>query len=49
MPSKAPSSESVAQALKQRVRGEVLADERTLNRHATDMSMYKIRPLVVVP
>lgn len=34
--------------MRQRVRGEVLADERTLTRYATDMSMYRIRPLAVV-
>jgi FAD/FMN-containing dehydrogenase len=43
-----PSSETVAQALRQRMRGEVLVDERTLTRYATDMSMYEIRPLAVV-
>ncbi|MCP4542688.1 MAG: FAD-binding oxidoreductase [Chloroflexi bacterium] len=42
------SNETVAQALRQRMRGEVLADERTLTRYATDMSMYEIRPLAVV-
>lgn len=30
------------------MRGEVLVDERTLTRYATDMSIYGIRPLVVV-
>ncbi len=43
-----PSSETIAHALRQRVRGEVLADERTLTRYATDMSAYRIRPLAVV-
>ena len=42
------SSEKIAHALRQRMRGEVLADERTLTRYATDMSMYRIRPLAVV-
>jgi glycolate oxidase len=42
------SSETVAHALRQRVRGEVLIDEKTLTRYATDMSIYEIRPLVVV-
>ena len=30
------------------MRGEVLVDERTLTRYATDMSMYEVRPLAVV-
>jgi glycolate oxidase len=38
----------LGQALRQRVRGEVLVDERTLARYATDMSMYQICPLAVV-
>lgn len=42
------SSELIGQALQQQVRGEVFVDERTLTRHATDMSMYEIRPLAVV-
>jgi FAD/FMN-containing dehydrogenase len=41
-------SSKTSQALAQRVRGEVLDDERTLTRYATDMSMYQIRPLAVV-
>jgi glycolate oxidase len=41
-------SETVGQALRQQVRGEVLTDERTLIRYATDMSMYQVRPLAVV-
>jgi glycolate oxidase len=48
MSSKTPSSATIAQALGQRVRGEILTDERTLTRYATDMSMYQVRPLVVV-
>jgi glycolate oxidase len=30
------------------MRGEVLVDERTLTRYATDMSIYEVHPLVVV-
>jgi glycolate oxidase len=41
-------SKAASQALRQRVRGEVLTDERTLTRYATDMSMYQVRPLAVV-
>jgi FAD/FMN-containing dehydrogenase len=48
MSSKTPSSATIAQALGKRMRGEILTDERTLTRYATDMSMYRIRPLVVV-
>lgn len=40
-------SEKLTQALRQRIRGDVLVDEKTLNRYATDQSMYEIRPLVV--
>ena len=43
-----PSSEQVAQALRARVGGEVLVDERTLDRYSTDQSMYQVRPLAVV-
>ncbi len=42
------SSAKVGRALSQWVRGEVLTDEKTLARYATDQSMYQIRPLVVV-
>jgi len=42
------SPEKIGQALRQRVRGEVLTDEKTLTRYATDQSMYQISPLVVV-
>ncbi|MGD1992193.1 MAG: FAD-binding oxidoreductase [Anaerolineae bacterium] len=42
------SSETVGRALEQLVTGEVLWDERTLTRFSTDMSMYQVRPLVVV-
>ena len=41
-------NEKLSQALRQRIRGDVLVDEKTLNRYATDQSMYEIRPLVVV-
>jgi len=41
-------SDILTKALRQRVQGEVLADEKTLSRHATDMSMYRIQPLAVV-
>jgi FAD/FMN-containing dehydrogenase len=41
-------SETVGRALKQRVAGDVLWDDRTLTRFSTDMSMYQVRPLVVV-
>ena len=47
-PSTETIAETIAQALRQRMRGEVLVDEITLTRYATDMSMYEIRPLVVV-
>jgi glycolate oxidase len=47
---KEPSREKVYDALRQRVRGDVLVDEKTLTRYATDQSIYEIRPLsVVVP
>jgi FAD/FMN-containing dehydrogenase len=42
------SSESIGSALQERVQGEVRTDERTLARHATDQSMYEVRPLAVV-
>ncbi len=41
-------TEKLTQALRHRIRGDILVDEKTLNRYATDQSMYKIRPLVVV-
>jgi len=41
-------SEMIGYALGQRVRGQVLADEKTLTRYATDQSIYQIRPLAVV-
>ena len=41
-------SEFVAQALRQRVQGDVMVDEKTLSRHSTDMSIYEVRPLAVV-
>jgi glycolate oxidase len=48
MSTTAPSSEQIAQALGGRIRGEVAVDERTLDRYATDQSMYQVRPLAVV-
>jgi FAD/FMN-containing dehydrogenase len=41
-------SKTVGRALMQRVAGDVLWDDRTLTRFSTDMSMYQVRPLVVV-
>ena len=41
-------SEKISQSLKRQVRGEVLQDEKTLTRYATDMSIYEVRPLAVV-
>jgi FAD/FMN-containing dehydrogenase len=38
----------IAGALQQVVRGSVRADERTLTRYATDQSIYRVRPQVVV-
>jgi glycolate oxidase len=40
--------EKIGQALKRQVRGKVLADEKTLARYATDMSIYQVHPLAVV-
>jgi glycolate oxidase len=48
MSPKALSSEQMGQALRRRVRGDVLVDEKTLTRYATDQSIYEIRPLAVV-
>ena len=42
------SSEQIAHALRARVRGEVLTDEKVLSRYATDQSIYEICPLAVV-
>ncbi|HUW12858.1 MAG TPA: FAD-binding oxidoreductase [Anaerolineae bacterium] len=41
-------SDTLADSLRQRVQGEVMDDEKTLSRYATDMSMYRIEPLAVV-
>ncbi len=48
MPTTTPSSEQIARALGPRLGGEVQVDERTLDRYATDQSMYHVRPLAVV-
>lgn len=45
---KASSREKIYEALRQRVRGDVLVDEKTLTRDATDQSIYQIHPLTVV-
>lgn len=42
------ASEQIGQALSQCVRGQVLWDDKTLNRYAIDQSLYEIRPLAVV-
>jgi FAD/FMN-containing dehydrogenase len=42
------TSDKVRAALKDRLRGEILIDDKTLTRYATDMSMYEIRPLAVI-
>jgi FAD/FMN-containing dehydrogenase len=44
----AGQTEKVVQALERLVRCPVLADDKTLNRYATDFSIYRARPLVVV-
>ena len=44
----AGQTEKIGQALRRLVRGPVRADDKTLDRYATDQSMYQIRPLVVV-
>lgn len=41
-------SRKIGQALTGKLRGKVWFDEKTLARHATDQSMYQIRPLAVV-
>ena len=41
-------AETIRQALEERVSGQVLADARTLERYATDQSMYQVCPLAVV-
>jgi len=40
--------EKIGRALKRQVRGEVLVDEKTLARYATDLSIYQVHPLAVV-
>ena len=45
---KASSREKIYETLRQRVRGDVLVDEKTLTRYATDQSIYEICLLAVV-
>ena len=42
------TSAKMADALRHRVRGAVMDDERALERYSTDQSIYQIRPLLVV-
>jgi FAD/FMN-containing dehydrogenase len=44
----AGQTKRIAQALARIVRGPVRADDKTLDRYATDQSIYRIRPLAVV-
>ena len=44
----AEQTEKIVQALRRLVRCPVRADDKTLDRYATDQSIYRIRPLIVV-
>jgi FAD/FMN-containing dehydrogenase len=41
-------SDNIVHALKRRVRSQVLTDDKTLARYATDLSIYEVRPLAIV-